>query len=64
MHKQNVASPLPSIVKPWMIQSFLTFDSMNRTLKCVFFNFGKFVSFGRGTHYESFQSLRGLKGFN
>ena len=27
-------NPLTSRVKPWAIQSFLTFDSMNRTLKC------------------------------
>ena len=27
-------NPLTSRVKPWVIQSFLTFDSMDRTLKC------------------------------
>ena len=25
---------LGSLVKPWVIQSFLTFDSIDRTLKC------------------------------
>ena len=27
-------NPLTPIVKPWVIQSFLTFDSMDKTLKC------------------------------
>ena len=27
-------NPLTPRVKPWVIQSFLTFDSMDRTLKC------------------------------
>ena len=27
-------NPLTLRVKPWVIQSFLTFDSMDRTLKC------------------------------
>ena len=27
-------NPLTPRVKPWVIQSFLSFDSMNRTLKC------------------------------
>ena len=27
-------NPLTPRVKPWMIQSFLSFDSMDRTLKC------------------------------
>ena len=27
-------NPLTPTVKPWVIQSFLTFDSMYRTLKC------------------------------
>ena len=27
-------NPSTPRVKPWVIQSFLTFDSMNRTLKC------------------------------
>ena len=27
-------NPLTPRVKPWVIQSFLTFDSMKRTLKC------------------------------
>ena len=27
-------NPLTPRMKPWMIQSFLTFDSMDRTLKC------------------------------
>ena len=27
-------NPLTARVKPWLIQSFLTFDSMDRTLKC------------------------------
>ena len=27
-------NPLTSSVKPWVIQSFLTFDSMDKTLKC------------------------------
>ena len=27
-------NPLTPKVKPWVIQSFLTFDSMDRTLKC------------------------------
>ena len=31
LHKIN---PLTSRVKPWVIQSFLTFDCMDRTLKC------------------------------
>ena len=26
--------PLTPRVKPWVIQSFLTFDSMDRTVKC------------------------------
>ena len=34
-------NPLTPRVKPWVIQSFLTFDSMDRLLKCdhLFFNF-------------------------
>ena len=27
-------NPLTARVRPWVIQSFLTFDSMDRTLKC------------------------------
>ena len=46
-------NPLTPKVKPWVIQSFLTFDSMDRTLKCGQFYpvcyFGKFISFGIGT---------------
>ena len=54
-------NPLTPRVKPWVIQSFLTFDSMDRTLKCdhslqrcwaVLYpvcNFGKFINFGLGT---------------
>ena len=30
----HLFNPLTSRVKPWVIQSFLTFDSMDRTLKC------------------------------
>ena len=29
-----LVNPLPPRVKPWVIQSFQTFDSMDRTLKC------------------------------
>ena len=51
-------NPLTPRVKPWVIKSFLIFDSMDRTLKCdhsleschavlycgaVFFNFTQFV---------------------
>ena len=57
-------NPLTPRVKHWVIQSFVTFDSMDRTLKCdhsfescwavlycgaVCFNFGKFINFGLGT---------------
>ena len=57
-------NPLTPIVKPWVIQSFLIFDSMDRTLKCdhslescsaVLYclypvcNFGKFINFGIDT---------------
>ena len=30
-------NPLPPKVKPWVIQSFLTFDSMDSTPKCDHF---------------------------
>ena len=47
-------NPLTPRVKPWVIQSFLTFDSMDRTFVgkllsstvlwcCLFFNFTQFV---------------------
>ena len=44
-------NPLTLRVKPWMIQSFITFDSMDKNLKChhslksvvLFFNFTHFV---------------------
>ena len=29
-----IFNPLTPRVKPWVIQSFLTFDSVDRTLKC------------------------------
>ena len=47
-------------MKPWVIISFLTFDTMDRTLKQYFavkllvfqfypfWNFGKFINFGLG----------------
>ena len=47
--------PLTSIVNVWVIKSFKTFDSMDRTLQwcCLFFslvcNFVKCISFGLGT---------------
>ena len=31
---KEIMNPLTNRVKPWVIQSFLTFDSMARTLKC------------------------------
>ena len=33
-HKQNDLNPLTPRVKPWVIESFLSFDYMDRTLKC------------------------------
>ena len=43
-------NPLTRRVKPWVIQSFLTFDSIDRKLlnctlllRCLFFNFTEFV---------------------
>ena len=32
--QRRVLNPLTPRVKPWVIQRFLTFDSMDRTLKC------------------------------
>ena len=32
--KRRMSNPLTHRVKSWVIQSFLTFDSMVRTLKC------------------------------
>ena len=29
-------NPLTSRVKPWVVQSFLSFDCMDRSLKCIF----------------------------
>ena len=54
-------NPLTPRVKPWLIQSFLTFNSMDRTLKCdhwkavekyftlvlQYFNFTQFCKFGK-----------------
>ena len=37
-------NPLTPRVKPWVIQSFLTFDSMDRTLKCDHIFIGKLLS--------------------
>ena len=49
--------PLTPRVKPWVVQSFLTFDSMDRTLKCdhslegccLFFSFCLFVILENGS---------------
>ena len=51
-------NPLTPRVKPWVIQSFLTFDSMDRTLKCdhsmwccLFFSF-KRLSWAQFSRYK------------
>ena len=43
MINEKVIYPLTARVKPWVIQIFLTFDSMERTLNCNHF-FGKLLS--------------------
>ena len=68
-------NPLTPRVKPWVIQSFLTFDSMDRTLKCdhslkscsavlncLFFNFIQFVILEILSILDS--ALSGVKGLS
>ena len=70
----NLINPLTSRVKPWMTQSFVTFESMDRTLKCdhslescwaVLYcacNFRKFINFWLGTLRSERAKVRKKKG--
>ena len=66
-------NPLTARVKPWVIQSFLTFDSMTRTLMydhslescCCGFQFNQVCNFGKVSTLDlalsGVKELRGLK---